>query len=51
MAAGFVHHFRFGVQVVENLFGGAQSLLVRVADARQPLHRLVGFQQRVKESR
>ena len=48
---GFVHHFRFGVQVMEHLFGGAEGLLVRVADARQPLHRFVGFQQRVKGSR
>ena len=31
---GLVHHIRFGIQVMENLFGGAQSLLVRVADAR-----------------
>ena len=36
---------------MKDLLGGAERLLVGVADARQPFHRLVGFQQRDKGSR
>ena len=39
-----------GVQVLENLLGGTNRLLVGVADARQPLHRFVRFQQRIEEA-